>query len=1192
MKKYNASSDGEKGLGGPQPELRFAQPSKKVKPPPEAQPVTYQWNWIGILLCGYYIAAAIYYFIIRATRTLNIGYTGYGNLVLAVEVISSTATIGYAILLIKQSTPKPSLGLPLADPNEELDPDHLLFNLRVLIPCYKEKVDILRDTVMGALNAALPIGTQRTIYLCDDLPDPEKEEMMRQLNLQYGNCVYVTRKLRKHEKEAKERAEAAEAAAAAATRANNPGAERDSAADTGCFPWWADKETIVKQKAQGKEINGKSNNLNNCLRKVIYSDFVDTYKARTAGNTGSGSLIPKNEVMVVLDADMVAEHDFFVRILEVMSDDDIALCLTPQAFHNVNAQTDIFNNLNLSFWEYMLPGTDAYRYVACTGTNFCLRVHPLAECGWFPDYSITEDYTLGMELKAKGFKARYLNEYLVKGEAPTDPRGVFKQRSRWCKGQIQILFDKQHTPLFDTGLTLGMRLLYTSVTWSYITNTVAVPCSVLVPFIALFFGVYPLVLNRDFALAATLYFTSSSLVTSYCRDRKHAKPMWFCVVSCHILWFTFTKAIFNVLKKKITGGVTSFKATDKKVVNKNQAQQQDQAEADAEKLPWHRMKNLGDMEGTLDGWVLFASFTLSFITAIVGVFQMIDKPYTAQGEVRWFLALSIFWALYNMIPPSLFIFYLFKSDGIFEDFCSFCFVTSFLLGIGGIICTWLVPDDYNMGQVLNVSMQFFEAQRSGRLPRISNVPWRGNSAIFDSVLLSGNRNVSLIGGWYDDGGMLKLTYSTAFTVSLLSWAFMQFKDGYKASGNLDFGANTVRWGADYLVKSAITESSASNNVLQLVAQVGNLTRDRNYWGRPERANFPRPVVSLTSTRPGTDVVAMTSAALAAASIAIREESSQTSDVYLARSIALYRLALSWPKQTYNRFVETSSLYPSASMYDDMAYAAAWLYEATGDAGYLREAESHYERSRTTERFTNPNPDRFSYENVLPALHLMLYKATGDTAYKASVQEFVNNWLTSTSTPADEEAVGIFYTPKGLAKAQPGGTLQHTANAAFLVMAAADSGAWRSNQFMRQACWVRNQIGYMLGDAGKSYVTGYGAIQPRKTPHRAASCPPEDVTDCTFESAYFTTDPNYHQLPGGLVGGPDDSDQWSDDRDQLNPAVTVSLVNNAGFSAAVAGLVRYDINMAKCQQGNGFIQTLMLKAQGRRETDGARWWEGA
>jgi hypothetical protein len=43
---------------------------------------------------------------------------------------------------------------------------------------------------------------------------------------------------------------------------------------------------------------------------------------------------------------------------------------------------------------------------------------------------------------------------------------------------------------------------------------VCIVAAVLVPFIALFFGVYPLVLNRDFALAATLYFTSSSLVTS------------------------------------------------------------------------------------------------------------------------------------------------------------------------------------------------------------------------------------------------------------------------------------------------------------------------------------------------------------------------------------------------------------------------------------------------------------------------------------------------------------------------------------------------------------------------------------------------------------------------------------------------------------------------------------------------------
>ena len=52
----------------------------------------------------------------------------------------------------------------------------------------------------------------------------------------------------------------------------------------GCFPWWVDREEVVAKKASGKEINGKSNNLNNCLRNVIYADHIDTYKARAAGS--------------------------------------------------------------------------------------------------------------------------------------------------------------------------------------------------------------------------------------------------------------------------------------------------------------------------------------------------------------------------------------------------------------------------------------------------------------------------------------------------------------------------------------------------------------------------------------------------------------------------------------------------------------------------------------------------------------------------------------------------------------------------------------------------------------------------------------------------------------------------------------------------------------------------------------------
>jgi len=36
-----------------------------------------------------------------------------------------------------------------------------------------------------------------------------------------------------------------------------------------------------------------------------------------------------------------------------------------------------------------LPGCDALGYIACTGTNFCLRACALATVGWFPTYCIT-----------------------------------------------------------------------------------------------------------------------------------------------------------------------------------------------------------------------------------------------------------------------------------------------------------------------------------------------------------------------------------------------------------------------------------------------------------------------------------------------------------------------------------------------------------------------------------------------------------------------------------------------------------------------------------------------------------------------------------------------------------------------------------------------------------------------------------
>lgn len=68
-----------------------------------------------------------------------------------------------------------------------------------------------------------------------------------------------------------------------------------------------------------------------------------------------------------------------------------------------------------------------------------------------------------------------------------------------------------------------------------------------------------------------------------------------------------------------------------------------------------------------------------------------------------------------------------------------------------------------------------------------------------------------------------------------------------------------------------------------------MTKDRAYWGSPEKYMGARPATYLSAARPGGDCVAMVSAALASAAVAIQDESLQVADVYLQKAISLYAL---------------------------------------------------------------------------------------------------------------------------------------------------------------------------------------------------------------------------------------------------------------------------------------------------------------
>ena len=104
-------------------------------------------------------------------------------------------------------------------------------------------------------------------------------------------------------------------------------------------------------------------------------------------------------------------------------------------------------------------------------------------------------------------------------------------------------------------------------------------------------------------------------------------------------------------------------------------------------------------------------------------------------------------------------------------------------------------------------------------------------------------------------------------------------------------------------------------------------------------------------------------------------------------------------------------------------------------------------------------------------------------------------------------------------------------------------------------FVKQQVDYILGKNSKnfSFMVGFGPNFPRRPHHAGASCPVNIQQKC--DSSYFYRDaPNPIVLHGAIVGGPDQNDNFNDQRDDYVQN-EVSLNYNAGVQGLIASLCR-------------------------------------
>nr|ACE75511.1 beta-1,4-endoglucanase [Eisenia andrei] len=434
------------------------------------------------------------------------------------------------------------------------------------------------------------------------------------------------------------------------------------------------------------------------------------------------------------------------------------------------------------------------------------------------------------------------------------------------------------------------------------------------------------------------------------------------------------------------------------------------------------------------------------------------------------------------------------------------------------LCMSGVAGQYNYDEVLEKSILFYEAERSGYLPADNRIPYRGDSALGDQ----GNQGQDLIGGWYDAGDHVKFGFPMAISTTTLAWGILEFREAYEAAGQYNWALDSIRWPLEYFIKAHVSDN-------EFYGQVGDGNIDHSYWGRPEEMTMERPAWSITPSNPGSDLAAETAAALAAGYLVFRDLDAAYASTLLDHSRTLYDFAYNNRGIYSDSIPNAGEFYPSNGYEDELAWGAAWLYRATGEQYYLDRA---YEFGSTSDVAW-----AYDWDEKTVGYQLLLTTFAGQTDFQPPVEDFLRNWFPGGS---------VHYTPLGLAWLIEWGANRYAANAAFIALVAAKYNilAAEAEQF------ARSQIHYMLGDAGRSYVVGFGNNPPQQPHHSSSSCP-DLPAECDWDE-FENPGPNYQILYGALVGGPDQNDQYQDLRsDYVKNEVTNDY--NAGFQGAVAGL---------------------------------------
>ena len=475
----------------------------------------------------------------------------------------------------------------------------------------------------------------------------------------------------------------------------------------------------------------------------------------------------------------------------------------------------------------------------------------------------------------------------------------------------------------------------------------------------------------------------------------------------------------------------------------------------------------------------------------------------------------------------------------------------------------------------------------------------------------GDGCVNLTGGWHDAGDHVKFGLPGSYSASTVGWGYYEFRNSYIETGLQEHVEDELRWINDYFLKATFLDEN--DKVVAYCYQVGEGNNDHNYWCAPElqvdgtfvassSCAVKRPAYFATTETPASDQCAGASASLAINYLNFKDTDPEYAEECLKYALALYDFAVETHADLGDKSLTVTSLgydggfYTSSYDYDELAWAAVWLYYCTENYDYIDDIIS-VDETVTGEMGAHPYTGYMRriisdtgncWQNIW--VHCWDTIWGGVFAKLAPITNISRDWYIfrwnleywSGMTPADAaeaefdvpvtahkyfgqddviwntkitakeiadlpetDGAWLAKTPAGFAMLNDYGSARYNTAAGMCAMVYA-----KETGDMTFAEWAKGQMEYILGDnpMGYAYEVGYENSYATFPHHRAAHCSPTQAMDNpeTYQ---------VHTLYGALVGGPDAKDYHHDEtKDYIYNEVTDDY--NAAFTGALAGLYHY------------------------------------